>query len=295
MKKTQITSRKNSCKKKKIIVLFLFSFFAFGLFSWLRASAQYVYTPMENIPGFEGVVDFPSYALAISKFAIWTVGIVALFMIIWGGFMYITSAGNTSRLDTAKRIIFDAFYGLIVALGAWLLLYVINPDLVKITLRLGTTPTGAPVITEPGAVGPPPTTAKACPGGSCSQVDQAIANNRYGIEPATLKSIVHGGEGCNSSLSPDGHGSCGYSQALPKIRAWCGIPGTPEESCKLVQQNVQLDIDCAAKLISSDIKRCGKDIRQIASCYNSGKANNCANTTNNYCGRAENYYNNCIK
>jgi hypothetical protein len=35
------------------------------------------------------------------------------------------------------------------------------------------------------------------------------------------------------------------------------------------------------------------NIREVGSCYNSGKPNNCANTTANYCGRLENYLNGC--
>lgn len=118
-------------KKSYALLILIFLILAGFLLFSSGASAEYTYRPLEKIPGFETAEKFPEYLLAITKFAIWVVGIVALFMIIWGGFMYVTSAGNTSRLDTAKRVIFDAFFGLIVALGAWLLLYVINPDLVK--------------------------------------------------------------------------------------------------------------------------------------------------------------------
>lgn len=121
--------------KKNFLLVFCFLFLAFFLVP-LVVTADYTYTPMENIPGFENISDFPDYLLAIYKFGIWTVGIVALFMITFGGFMYMTAAGNTSRMDSAKRVIFDAFYGLIVALAAWLILFVINPDLVKVNISL---------------------------------------------------------------------------------------------------------------------------------------------------------------
>ena len=83
-----------------------------GLFivSFSFAHAQ-TYTPLENIPGTSDAIDtFPAYIQAIYKFAIWGVGIAALFMIIIGGFWYMTAAGNTSQMGTAKKIITDAFF-----------------------------------------------------------------------------------------------------------------------------------------------------------------------------------------
>lgn len=139
--------------KKNVFYLFILIFFVI-LLAPGSAEAVYDYTPLEKIPGFESAKDFPDYLLALTKFAIWTVGIVALFMIIWGGFMYVTSAGNTSRLDTAKRIIYDAFYGLLVALGAWLLLYVINPDLVKFDTSMTPIPLKEIGVTKDGGATP---------------------------------------------------------------------------------------------------------------------------------------------
>ncbi len=96
------------------------------------------YTPMEAIPGSGGVENistFPSYIQAIYKFAIWSVGIAALLMISIGGFMYFMSAGNTSKMDSAKNVIGDALFGLIAIMVASLILYKINPDLININLN----------------------------------------------------------------------------------------------------------------------------------------------------------------
>jgi hypothetical protein len=133
-----------------------------------------------------------------------------------------------------------------------------------------------------------------CSGNKCTQVDDAAKNNSSGVDPNVIKTVLTAGEGCNKSLSKDGKGSCGYSQALPKIRAWCGITGTAEETCAKIQNDTNLDVNCAAKLIKDNNRRCPtSNIQQVGSCYNSGKANNCSNTTSNYCGRLENYFNNC--
>lgn len=98
--------------------------------------SKYDYTPLE--PLFTGEDDkkgdLVTYIQSIFKFFIWTVGIAALLMLMIGGFMYMTSAGNQANAGTAKKIITDALLGLIVVLFAWVILNVINPDLVKINL-----------------------------------------------------------------------------------------------------------------------------------------------------------------
>ena len=48
--------------------------------------------------------------------------------------MYMASAGNTSTASSARGIITDSLIGIIAAMGAYLILYVINPDLTKINI-----------------------------------------------------------------------------------------------------------------------------------------------------------------
>ena len=93
------------------------------------------YTPIEDVPGFEGQSQsFPQYIRNIYILAMWLAGISALVMITIGGFWYMTSAGNTSRMNTAKGIITDAIIGLVLMLTAWLILNTINPDLTRVNL-----------------------------------------------------------------------------------------------------------------------------------------------------------------
>ncbi|MFA5961413.1 MAG: hypothetical protein WC848_01880 [Parcubacteria group bacterium] len=108
----------------------LFMFFLPSLV--LADASSFSYTPMEEIPGFSNITSYEGYILAIYKFGLWMVGISAVFMISIGAFMYITSAGNTSRVGKAKEIIFDAIAGVILALTSYVLLYTINPNLVNI-------------------------------------------------------------------------------------------------------------------------------------------------------------------
>lgn len=95
------------------------------------------YQLLENIPGTSGLSgsDLPGYVSAIYKVALIIVTLSAVLMLSVGGFMYLTSAGNTASIGTAKGIIYDSLIGLVIALSAWLVLYIINPDLVKISLN----------------------------------------------------------------------------------------------------------------------------------------------------------------
>jgi len=97
---------------------------------------------LENIPGETSVGDanLIGYLENLYNFGISITGILAIFMIAVGAFAYIvTSAGNPSKMMDAKEKITNALIGLIIALTAYLLLYVINPDLVKGTLNAPTT------------------------------------------------------------------------------------------------------------------------------------------------------------
>lgn len=53
------------------------------------------------------ILNLVNYVLAI-------VGVIALAYLVYGGFRYITSAGNEETVDEAKRIIFNAVIGIIV-------------------------------------------------------------------------------------------------------------------------------------------------------------------------------------
>ncbi|MDP2837938.1 MAG: pilin [Candidatus Moranbacteria bacterium] len=132
------------------------------------ASGGLNYQLLEKIPGTDGLgSDLPGYIKAIYKIALIVVTLSAVLMITIGGFMYLTSAGNTAAMSSAKSVIADALIGLVIALAAWLVLYVINPDLVNVSLTTlppiavssstKTAPTALPRV-QPG-VGLPPSAA----------------------------------------------------------------------------------------------------------------------------------------
>ena len=64
------------------------------------------------------------------------VGIVAFVQIVWGGFMLLTAAGNTSKTGQAMDKIKNAILGIILLFSSYLILNTINPDLVNFKFNL---------------------------------------------------------------------------------------------------------------------------------------------------------------
>ncbi|HPC30889.1 MAG TPA: pilin [Candidatus Paceibacterota bacterium] len=58
-------------------------------------------------------------------------GILAFVMIIVGGIQYMISGGDTKKQKSAQETITNAVIGLILLFGFWLILYTINPDILR--------------------------------------------------------------------------------------------------------------------------------------------------------------------
>lgn len=62
----------------------------------------------------------------------WAIGVgslIALGVIVYGGILYTSSAGRPSMQEDAKDWIKAAIYGLLLLIGAYLILNIINPAL----------------------------------------------------------------------------------------------------------------------------------------------------------------------
>lgn len=74
--------------------------------------------PKNSLP--EMIFQLVTYALVL-------VGVVALAFFIYGGFLYITAAGDTEQIEKAKKIIVYAIIGIVViAIAAALVNFVIG-------------------------------------------------------------------------------------------------------------------------------------------------------------------------
>jgi hypothetical protein len=65
--------------------------------------------------GLRGIV------LAIINFALGFLGLLAVIMVIYGGFLYVSSAGNEENVNKAKKILLYAVLGIVVILVSFAL------------------------------------------------------------------------------------------------------------------------------------------------------------------------------
>jgi hypothetical protein len=91
----------------------------------------------------------------VNQIYIWSLAaaaILALFMIVIGGYITMTAAGNAERASRGKNYIQSSLIGLVLLIGAYVLLNTINPDLVNFnptTFSDTTTPVPTPTANPP--------------------------------------------------------------------------------------------------------------------------------------------------
>lgn len=111
---------------RKTVICFVATVCIFGFTNLALGAA---YETHEQIPGSPVTDDFPTFLNQLYTFGVGSAAILAMIMIGAGAFIYIvTSAGNASKMANGKDIIYSSLYGLLIAMIAWLILFVINPD-----------------------------------------------------------------------------------------------------------------------------------------------------------------------
>ncbi len=74
-----------------------------------------------------GTADLEATVIKIIQWVLGFLGLIAVVIILYGGFVWMTAAGNEDKVSTAKKIIGAAVVGLIVILLAWAIVtFVIN-------------------------------------------------------------------------------------------------------------------------------------------------------------------------
>jgi len=159
---------------KQLIFVFLFLtaavlFFAVGL-----AHAQTTggcsggtctYVPLEPLPGVNQTgLGFADYISGMFRLFITLGALFAVLMIVLAGISYMTSSSPLD-LSKAKDRMWAALYGLLLLVACWLILYTINPNLLRFDLFTQTLNTTAQKNTAPasGATGGPSPTVYAAP------------------------------------------------------------------------------------------------------------------------------------
>lgn len=126
--------------KKTKIALIIISFLSVGSFAY-AASDPLFFNAQITIPGSnfiagqekriaDGTALLCDYIVAIYKYAITIVGIFAMLAVAIGGVMWLMAAGNQTRVSEGKAWITGGLLGLVLALGAFIVLATISSDLI---------------------------------------------------------------------------------------------------------------------------------------------------------------------
>lgn len=90
-----------------------------------------VFSPATEEGGYTIVPFLAQYISAVYRYAVGLVLIAAIVMMIYGGFRYLLGAG-LGDIKAGQQIITDAIFGLLVALAAYFLLSVVNPNALRL-------------------------------------------------------------------------------------------------------------------------------------------------------------------
>lgn len=118
--------------KKLFSVLFLVFLLTFVLGGFVFSQGRELEVEYPKIGDYEitkTTTSVPEYIRYIYFAVIGISGLIALGILIWAGFRYLTSAGNPEKLKDAKEYIAAAILGLIILFGSWLIVNTINPQL----------------------------------------------------------------------------------------------------------------------------------------------------------------------
>jgi hypothetical protein len=164
---------------------------ALGLLVWIPASALassgMTYVPLVGIPGLDGDLDFNDYINALYALSISLAALIAVVKIVIAGAKYMLDPLVSGKSE-AKSDITNALIGLLIIIGAVVLLNTVNSDLTNLQI------TAKPAVVDDSA--PPGTiTAKAycdqlnlggkpCTGEWCSAI---LANYGYYINPGNVE------------------------------------------------------------------------------------------------------------
>ncbi len=210
------------------------------------------------------------YIAGIYSYAIGIVGILAAVVLMIGGIIWLTAGGNQTRIGTAKSYITASLTGLVIALSSYLILYQINPELIKLIPIKVAQVTGIPSA----EIAAGDTCAKYNTTGiisfntsektplpsSCNKYDFTKVSDHLYIN--TLKAIAAAESGCNPNLESQA-GACGIMQLLPSTAQKYNKQAT----CQWLKDHPQESITIASFYIGGSGF---KDNERIFAGYNGG-------------------------
>ncbi len=121
-------------QSKKVFLIFILLLFLILSKSLVFFAAETDYPALPTAPSPTPEEGLPSYVHYIFNLALTIGGLVAFGVLIWGGVLYLTSAGNPEQIGNAKKKLLGAFLGLLILFAVYLILTTINPDLISLHL-----------------------------------------------------------------------------------------------------------------------------------------------------------------
>ncbi len=104
-------------KKVKLIIL-IFGVFALAMTARFALAADFGFNPVSNVIGLASG-DPRVIVGRIIQIALSFLGIIALLLIIYAGFLWMTSSGDEEKVNKAKDTLKNAVIGLIIILSSW--------------------------------------------------------------------------------------------------------------------------------------------------------------------------------
>lgn len=77
--------------------------------------------------------DAQGTAISVLQYILSVLGIIAVVLIIYGGFRYLTSAGNQETIENARAILKTATIGLVIVIASEVLFYSVYAVVIRVT------------------------------------------------------------------------------------------------------------------------------------------------------------------
>lgn len=151
--------------KKNLLIVAIVLFLLLPSISLTVAAPIHLNLDYPRIGGFDlnSDQDLNQVVAWLYYFVITIAGMAVFAMLVWGGFTWVTSTGDASKITNAKERIYSAFLGLILILASFIIMQTINPELVILKLPeispcapgcdfepMGPCPPAKPVMTPVG-------------------------------------------------------------------------------------------------------------------------------------------------
>jgi hypothetical protein len=141
-------------KKTGIISFILLLFFSFIVNNSLVLAQSYNFNEKSGLSstaaeaGYEvdgeGAKSIEGYISQVITIVLSVLGVIFLALMIYGGILWMTAAGNEEKVKKAKELITEAIIGLAIVLAAYAISYFVLNQLVSASLISSNTSTSTP-------------------------------------------------------------------------------------------------------------------------------------------------------